>query len=89
MKKPEFILRIIKTNDTQQFSCLGEQLAEILSAIYVAVSPLGFTDAGLFVIAESRSFASLPTMFVPYSCEGAQFPPSDSIVRAVPYKYTK
>ncbi|RJG26978.1 hypothetical protein [Paenibacillus thiaminolyticus] len=34
MKKPEFVLRIVKTKETQQFSCLGEQLAEILSVIY-------------------------------------------------------
>ncbi|MFW5436371.1 hypothetical protein [Paenibacillus apiarius] len=34
MKKTEFVLRIVKTEETQQFSCLGEQLAEILSAIY-------------------------------------------------------
>ncbi|WII38262.1 hypothetical protein [Paenibacillus thiaminolyticus] len=34
MKKPEFVLRIVKTKETQQLSCLGKQLAEILFVIY-------------------------------------------------------
>lgn len=65
LKKPKFLMRIITTLDSDKNSCLGEQLAQILSCISVETKDCNWYvfDVDYFNKSQSKLFATSTNIY--------------------------